>query len=416
MSKKTDNRLHIHTLGCKVGFADVQAIRARLRLDGAGPVALVGTCCVTAEGEKQSRKEVRRSLRRVGGDGSVFVTGCAARLNPEQFRVLGGNVTVLTGEPKDVAQTINKATAGGRGQGMEPDAATARQRTRAFIKVQDGCDNRCAYCIIPQVRGLPRSRGLDQVLAEAVTRVAEGYGELVISGINVGAYRDGGRGLPALLKETATLEGLKRLRLSSIEVLHVEEELLTVMAAHPIFGRHLHIPLQSGEDGVLAAMGRRYDTSLYAERLNLARSLLPAVNITTDVIVGFPGESDAAFGDTMSFVAEMGFSKVHVFPYSQRPGTAAAGMDGTVPASVKKERGRRLRELSDRLGHVFRQRKRGLVDEILLETAVEPGVHAGYSSDYTRYKVKGGSPGKTVRVYGERVTGGAVWGKVAANE
>ncbi|GBE57326.1 threonylcarbamoyladenosine tRNA methylthiotransferase MtaB [bacterium BMS3Abin01] len=416
MPEKSDNVLHIHTLGCKVNFADVQTVRARLRLDGAGPVALVGTCCVTAEGEKQSRKEVRRSLRRVGGDGNVFVTGCAARLNPEQFSVLGGNVTVLTGEPEDVARTINEVAGGGRRRERDPGAAAARQRTRVFIKVQDGCANRCAYCVIPQVRGLPRSRRAEQVLAEAAARVEEGYGELVISGINVGAYREGGRGLPALLERTAALGGLKRLRLSSIETLHVNEELLMVMAACPVFGSHLHIPLQSGADGVLAAMGRRYDTSLYAERLNLARSLLPAVNITTDVMVGFPGESDAAFADTMSFVAEMGFSKIHVFPYSPRPGTAAAEMDGAVPAPVKKERGRRLRELSDRLGHVFRQRKRGLVDEILLEAAVEPGVYAGYSSDYTRYMVAGGSPGKTVRVFGERVTGGAVWGKVAANE
>jgi len=320
---------YTHTLGCKVNFADVQAVNQRLRRHGAGPVALVGTCCVTAEGERQSRKEVRRAMRRVGPAGRVFVTGCAARLSPEAFEGLGGNVTVVNGEPREVAAGIQAqldtaprdAAPGTAALAVDTDmAATSTladaNRTRFFLKIQDGCDNRCSYCVIPMVRGNPRSLPAATVLATAREMVAAGYHELVVSGINAGAWRDSGMDLAGLMASLVRIDGLARLRLSSIEATGVTEALLEVMAKHRSIGRHLHLPLQSGDDDVLAAMGRHYDTAAFAAAMARAREKVPGVNITTDVIIGFPGEDEAAFQKTMGFVETAGFTRVHVFSYS----------------------------------------------------------------------------------------------------
>jgi threonylcarbamoyladenosine tRNA methylthiotransferase MtaB len=391
----------IKVLGCKVNFADAQAAASRLTATGPDvESALVGTCCVTAEGEKQSRKEVRRALRRIGEQGTVYVTGCAARRSPESFISLGRNVTVI-GEETAVA-----------GPDRRTQNGEQQERRRFFLKIQDGCANGCSYCVIPQVRGVPRSLSQEEILAAGEAAVSAGYPELVITGINLGMWRDGEARLPQLIEKLAGIEGLGRLRLSSIEINHVSPELLGVITGQPVIGRHLHLPVQSGDDGVLAVMGRRYSAADFGQRIKIIREALPEMNLTTDVIVGFPTENEAAFDATLAVVEACGFTKAHVFSYSPRPDTKAAALGDPVPAREKKRRSAALRDLSDRLLGEHRRRKVGLTSEILLETAREDGLHAGYSSDYTRFLVEGGAPGEMVKVSGISVTEAGVRGKL----
>jgi len=405
-----------HTLGCKVNFADVQSVVERLpQVACSHGTALVATCCITSESEKQSRKEVRRAVRQVGRDGLVFVTGCAARLRPEVFAGLAENIFVFTGEPDAVAAGIESKLEG-RTSDSSPPVGAGSRRTRFFLKIQDGCANRCSYCVIPGIRGKPRSLAAAAVLKTAVKMVASGYPELVVSGINVGSWSDKGMNLASLIDRLAAIDGLKRLRLSSIEITGVSRELIDVIERRRIIGRHLHIPLQSGDDGVLAAMGRRYDTGKFSQVVELLKSRLPDINLTTDVIVGFPAESEVAFGNTLGFAGAAGFTKIHVFSYSSRPGTAAASMDDRVPGVEKRDRNRIMRELSDRLQIAHNQRKVGLATEILLESELEPRLHGGYSSDYTRYTVRGGDSGAMVKVIGMEATRTGIRGTVINDE
>lgn len=392
-----------HVLGCKVNFADIQAIAGSLPLPER-PVALVGTCCVTAEGEKQSRKEVRRAARRVGPQGRVYVAGCAARRNPEVFEDMGENIVVIASGAGEVA--------GGAPGLPVAGAELAKGRMRFFLKVQDGCATGCRYCVIPQVRGRPRSIPMNEVMSNAAAALAAGFPELVVTGINVGAYRDGASRLPQLLEGLSGLKGLKRLRLSSIEINHAIPELMDVFRRHPVIGRHLHLPLQSGDDGVLKSMGRRYQRADVSGCVKAVRTAVPDINITTDVIVGFPTEDETAFTHTLELMEETGFSKAHVFAYSRRSGTPAESLGDPVKPAEKKRRSRLVRELSERLQNAHRQRKVGSLNEILLESSQSCGIHGGYSSDYTRFSVKGGSPGSLVTVLARSVNGEAVWGEL----
>jgi threonylcarbamoyladenosine tRNA methylthiotransferase MtaB len=400
-----------HSLGCKVNFADTQAVAERLPAT-ADAVEIVGTCCVTAEGEKQSRKEVRRALKRVGPGGRVFVTGCAVRLSPHSFAGMGANVVPVPGEPEEAAALIASRLGTQPTEDKPAMAKGAARRTRFFLKVQEGCANMCAYCVVPLVRGRPRSLPLAMLAREAAARVTAGYPELVVSGINVGAWSEGRMRLPDLLEALAATHGLLRLRLSSIEATDVTPELLQVMSGHRLIGRHLHLPLQSGDDGVLEAMGRRYRRQDFAAAVAQARKVLPGINLTTDVITGYPAEDEAAFEATMEFVAEMNFSKVHVFVYSPRPGTRAAALGDPVPAAEKKRRSGLLRGLSDRLGEVHCERKLGQVSEILWESPLPSGEQSGYSSDYTRFRVDGNAGAPMEHVLALAVTPGGIEGRL----
>jgi threonylcarbamoyladenosine tRNA methylthiotransferase MtaB len=429
----------VHALGCKVNYADTQALYRRLVAAGAPPAALVGTCCVTAEAEKHSRKQVRRAARRVGPGSSVFVAGCAARFNPGAFERLADNVVVVTGDPAeamggpgaerksiagegalaaDEAMTVQLRAGGGLEAGRDSDAGEVygARRIRAFIKVQDGCSNRCAYCVIPQVRGEPWSLDAGEILARARATVEAGIPELVLTGINLGAYGSEIYSLADLVHSLAAIDGLGRLRLSSIEIEDVTPRLLRALEVNSkVVGPHLHVPLQSGDDGVLKAMGRRYDSGVFKEKAEWLRNTLPGLNLTTDVIIGFPGEGEPAFDNTMSLVDEIGFSKVHVFPYSPRSGTRAYNLGDPVPPAQKKERCRRLRMFSRRLGDNHRRRKLGQVSEVLLESVNASGYCEGYSSDYTRYRVKTGDGNRFSRVVGLALDEGAVRGELVAD-
>jgi threonylcarbamoyladenosine tRNA methylthiotransferase MtaB len=268
-------------------------------------------------------------------------------------------------------------------------------RIRAFVKVQDGCSFSCAFCVIPLVRGSSRSRRADAVLAEVRRRVEQGHREVVLTGINLGCYRDreAGYRLPRLVREVGATPGLARLRLSSIEVNHLDDELVAALRETPNACRHLHVPLQSGDDGVLQAMGRRYRAQTFLRRVALAEGF----NLTTDVIVGFPTEDERAFRNTLAVVTEAGITKVHVFPYSPRPGTRTASEDA-VPKAVKRERSERVRELSHEQTVRRWREKIGHEDFVLVD---RPGV--GYGDDYSPWLVDA-PVGELVPVRGRAVT------------
>jgi threonylcarbamoyladenosine tRNA methylthiotransferase MtaB len=380
-------------LGCKVSHADAHDVREALLRDGhveledsAADVAVISTCCVTNEALAKSRKAAARAART---HGRVYVTGCGANLRGEAFPE---NVVVVARRSEETAQFV----AGDVGAIGCVQADAAFDRVRAFVKIQDGCSFSCNFCVIPLVRGSSRSRSAEAVLGEIRKRVAQGHREVVLTGINLGCFRDRGAGydLPRLVRAAGATPGLERLRLSSIEINHVSPALVEALRETPVVSRHLHVPLQSGDDGVLRAMGRRYTVATYLRRL---APLAGEFNLTSDVIVGFPSEDGAAFEQTLRTVEAAGLTKVHVFPYSPRPGTVTAA-DDPVPRAVKKERGARLRALSRELCVRRWQEKVGAVDTVLVD---RPG--RGYGDDYTPWLVDA-PVGELVAARGVRVT------------
>jgi threonylcarbamoyladenosine tRNA methylthiotransferase MtaB len=384
----------VRFLGCKVSHADAQAIRERLLGDGhqeleeGAEIAVVNTCCVTHEAVRKSRQAASRAART---HARVYVTGCGANLAADGFAGLPENVVVIARRSEETPDAVARDV--GPIGCVRADARL--DRVRAFVKVQDGCSFSCAFCVIPLVRGPSRSRSAEAVLREVSRRVDQGHREVVLTGINLGCYRDreAGYGLARLVREAGATPGLARLRLSSIEVNHVNGELVRALRETPTVAKHLHVPLQSGDDRVLRAMGRRYDAATFLRRL----APLADFNLTTDAIVGFPVEDEQAFERTLGLVAEAGISRVHVFPYSPRPGTETSAAD-TVPAAVKRERSRRLRELSDERSREHWRSKLGSEDVVLVD---RPG--RGYGDDYSPWLVRG-EVGELVRVRGGAVT------------
>ncbi len=368
----------VRFLGCKVSHADVQEVRERLLDDGheersgTGDAAIVNTCCVTHEAIRKSRQAAARAART---HARVYVTGCGANLAGDAFAGLPENVVVVRRRSEETAGAI----ADDLGALACVRADHRLDRVRAFVKVQDGCSFSCSFCVIPLVRGASRSRPADAVLSEIRRRVRQGHREVVLTGINLGCYRDraAGYGLPRLVREAGVISGLARLRLSSVEVNHVDDELVAALRDTPGVSPHLHVPLQSGDDGVLRAMGRRYTAATYLRRIEK----LTDFNLTTDVIVGFPNEDEAAFRQTLAVVERAGITKVHVFPYSPRPGTATDGHDPVEPA-VKKERSARLRARSHDACQRRWRAKLGGEDVVLVD---RPG--RGYGDDYSPWLV-----------------------------
>lgn len=366
-------------LGCKVSHVDAHDVRERLlrdgheeRPDGAADVAVISTCCVTNEAVAKSRKAAARAAR---SHARVYLTGCAANLSGA-FRGLPANVTVVARPSEETAEFV-AGDVGAIGC-VQSDARV--DRVRAFVKIQDGCSFSCNFCVIPLVRGASRSRSANAVLAEVRRRVEQGHREVVLTGINLGCFRDRAAGvdLPLLVRRAGETPGLERLRLSSIEINHVNGALVAALRETATASRHLHVPLQSGSDIVLSAMRRRYTASTYLRRL---APLAGEFNLTTDVIVGFPAEDEVAFEQTLRTIESAGISKVHVFPYSPRPGTVTAG-DDPVPPHVKKERSARLRALSHELCVRRWRSKVGTRDAVLVD---RPG--RGYGDDYSPWLV-----------------------------
>jgi threonylcarbamoyladenosine tRNA methylthiotransferase MtaB len=386
----------VRFLGCKISHTDAQEVRERLLADGhlergrddRADVAVINTCCVTHEAVRKSRQAAARAART---HERVYVTGCAANLAGGAFSDLPANVTVVSRPSEETAAFV----AGDVGAIGCVQSGAHLDRVRAFVKIQDGCSFSCNFCVIPLVRGGSRSRSARAVLDEVERRVAHGHKEIVLTGINLGCYRDSaaGYGLPRLLRKVGAVAGLERLRLSSIEINHVDAELVSALRETPNVSRHLHVPLQSGDDGVLRDMARRYTVATYLRRLEP----LAGFNLTTDAIVGFPTETERAFRNTLAVVGTAGITKVHVFPYSPRPGTVTAG-DDTVPPDVKKDRGARLRAASQAACLARWREKIGADDVVLVD---RPG--RGYGDDYSPWLVDA-SVGELVHVRGARVS------------
>ena len=344
---------------------------------------MISTCCVTHEAVAKSRKAAARAART---HRRVYVTGCAANLAGDAFASLPANVTVVARRAEETAAFV----AGDVGAIACVQAEPRLDRVRAFVKIQDGCSFSCNFCVIPLVRGASRSRRANAVLGDVRRRVEQGHREVVLTGINLGCFRDreAGYDLPRLVREIGATPGLVRLRLSSIEINHVTGALIEALRETPTAAKHLHVPLQSGDDDVLRAMRRRYTTDTYLRRL---APLAGEFNLTSDVIVGFPAEDDAAFARTLTTVERAGLTRVHVFPYSPRPGTATAQHD-PIPPPVKKERGARLRALAHELELRRWTTKLGHDDLVLVD---RPG--RGYGDDYSPFLVDA-PVGELVRV------------------
>ena len=376
-------------------------------------VVVVNTCTVTREATKASRMAIRRAARAHPG-AKVVVVGCYAVSDPDEVAAIEGVDLVLGNDEKErivdaLAQSVPMRPLLQLGMRPGPAVATAPAvtRVRANLKAQTGCDEWCAFCIIPKTRGPLRSMDEESLVTEARARVAGGAKELVLTGVHLGKYRydSGGdeRDLVRLFRRLLDIDGVLRLRLSSILSRHLTDDVISFMAAEPRMCRYLHVPLQSGDPGVLAAMNRPYEIDEYIAAVERAKDGLPGLALATDVIVGFPGETDAAFEATMDVVRRLQYSKLHVFRYSARPGTAAAERPDEIHPDVKKERSKRLIELGNEI------RRRHLADHLgkPLEVLVEDervvegaSVCSGQTDDYVRVWFEGdGLLGRVARVH-----------------
>jgi len=389
-------------LGCKVSQADAMLARQALLAAGhaeapedEAELHVINTCCITREAEGKSRHSVRRSLKAAR---QVYVGGCAVNLDAAQFADIDPRVKPFPGTADDAAAAMAERLGGCADLKHDVLARERRAeshgagRTRGFVKVQDGCDCHCAYCIIPTVRGAARSRPASAVVDEVRRRVQQGQPEMVITGISVGDYSDPERGLELgqLMVEVARLPGVERVRLSSVEVIHVKDSLLEALAGEPKVCPHLHIPMQSGDDTVLREMGRHYTSAEYQQQIETLRAAVPRVNITTDAIVGFPTESEAAFERTLDAIDRACISRVHTFPYSPRPGTVADSLGDRVPPDEKKRRSQALRGRSELRSRRHRTAKLGRRERVLVDKVADVQC-SGYTADYTRCYLPAGA-------------------------
>lgn len=411
-------RIYLDQLGCRLNYSENNTLSGRLTAAGhqivpapdVAQVIVLNTCAVTVQAASRSRSTVRQ-LHRANPDARIAVTGCYATLQPEKTANLPGVALVADNEQKEMLHALLEPWSA---ELDDPDAIARLQpdgtpfaavlgaddplsRTRAFVKVQDGCNNKCTFCIVTALRGESRSRTLGEIVAEVQGLADAGYQEAVLTGVHLGAY---GRDLPgslatdlkqltaALLAET----GIPRLRLSSLEPWELAEGFFDLWQAWPDrLCPHLHLPLQAGTDRQLRAMARRCTVASFRRLVEEARAAIPDLIVTTDLIVGFPGETETDFAEGLAFVEEMGFAHAHIFPYSARAGTAAARFSGQIPRTVKKDRSQRMHALVERTGQMQRQRFLGRTRPVLWEGEGQPVddrpdllLWSGYTDNYLR--------------------------------
>jgi len=423
-----------YTLGCKVNQYETQALReafaarpfAEVGFDEPADAYVINTCTVTAVADRKGRQAIGAARRR-NEQAVIAVCGCYAEGSRAEVEALPGVGVVVGNEGKEtlaeavlseVRQRVEAGTlvpVARRGQAV---SASPFPRTRALLKIQDGCNQVCSYCLVPRVRGPQRSRPLPEVVAEAERLVGEGGREVVLTGVRLGAYghdwpdrrRPRWEPLVDLLCALTEIPGLRRLRLSSILPLDLSPAFFQALADLSPVCPHLHLPLQSGDEEVLRRMRRGYRPGRFAELVRQAREARPNLALTTDVLVGFPGETEAQFQNTLRFAEEMRFAKIHVFPYSPRPGTAAAEMEGQVPPAEKDRRAAAMRDLAARLSEEFHRQQVGREVEVLVET-VQGGVATGFTDNYVRVRLAGDfTPGSFVRARLTSADTEGVWG------
>lgn len=364
--------------------------------DEKADVYLINTCVVTNMGQRKSRQIINRAIR-VNSNALIVVTGCYAQIAPEKVSALDG-VDVIVGNQERlrivelVSKKLNAVQPFNNPAFEEMPTGDVEGRTRAFLKIQEGCNQFCTYCIIPYARGPLRSRSLTNIKEEITKLVGRGYLEIVLIGIHLGCYgkEDGTKTLCDAVKTALAVPDLVRLRLGSLESVEVEDELLELMSQSDRLCHHLHLPLQSGSDKILAAMHRPYDTKKFQTLIENIRKKIPDIAITTDVIVGFPGESEADFKDTCEFVQKMGFAKMHIFPYSKREGTPAAVLPNQLTEREKAERAEALAKIDAAMQKEFMKKMVGTEVAVLFEETAGDGYMEGLSSNYQRVKCPGG--------------------------
>ena len=400
-----------HTLGCKLNFAETSTIAKdmveggfeRVEFKDPADVYIINTCSVTENADRETRNIIGRALR-ANPDGFIVVVGCYAQLKPEQIMELPGVDLVLGATEKfNVRQflgALEKTKGDAEVHSCEIEDAntfvssySAGDRTRAFLKVQDGCDYKCTYCTIPLARGISRSDTLENVVAKAQEIAEAGIPEIVLTGVNVGDYGKGEFGNKkhesTFLELVQALDAqvpVERMRISSIEPNLLRDEIITFTAQSQKFVPHFHLPLQSGSDTILKLMKRRYMTALYRKRVAAVKVANPDTCIGVDVIVGFPGETDELFAETYNLLNEVDISYLHVFTYSERENTLAANMDGVVPIPERKRRNKMLRILSEKKKRAFYESQLGQVRPVLFEAENKEGFMLGYTDNYVRVK------------------------------
>lgn len=398
----------ILSLGCKVNTYESEYIRNILEQRGYEikdftekcDIYIINTCTVTNTSDTKSSKMLRRA-RKENPDAIIVAMGCFIESNKDN-PIPGIDIVIGNRDKDKVPDLIDEYLKNkeriirlykGRTDIFEDMYITSFPgRTRAFVKIQDGCDNFCSYCIIPFVRGKCRSKDKDKVIEEITALVNNGYKEVVLTGIHTGSYgRDLDISFADLLNEIIKIEGLKRLRISSIEATELNEDILNILRNSDIIVDHLHIPLQAGSNEILKSMNRKYDLKYFEDKIAEIRSIRPDISITTDIIVGFPGETEELFKETLNTVRRINFSKVHVFPYSERKGTKSERLPNKIPTNIKKDYVKRLIELSKELEIEYASKFIGKELEILVEQTKD-GFSYGHTSNYLNVKVKGNLP------------------------
>ena len=416
MSNERSKIVSFHTLGCKVNHYETEAIwqlfkeqgYERTEFDRQADVYVINTCTVTNTGDKKSRQVIRRAVRQ-NPDAVICVTGCYAQTSPAEIMAIPG-VDIVVGtqdrtkllgyidQYRTERQPINAVRNIMKNRVYEElDVPAFTDRTRASLKIQEGCNNFCTFCIIPWARGLMRSRDPKEVLHQAQQLVNAGYLEIVLTGIHTGGYGQDLKdyNLAQLLRDLeANVKGLKRLRISSIEASQLTDEVIEVLRESNIVVNHLHIPIQSGSDTVLKRMRRKYTMEFFGERLTKLNEALPDLAVTSDVIVGFPGETEEEFMETYNFIRDHKFSELHVFPFSPRTGTPAARMEDQIDEDIKNERVHRLIALNDQLAKEYASRFEDQVLEVIPEEFVhdgseEEGLLTGYTDNYLKVVFEG---------------------------
>ena len=411
-------KIAFYTLGCKVNQSDTASMEGIFRragyevVDFGSPadVYLINTCVVTNTGQRKSRQIINRAVRH-NPLSLIVVTGCYPQTAPEEVRAIAG-VDVIIGNQErarivelveqalenkqtEIFDNVQKMTVDTKFE--ELGVGTETDKTRAFLKIQEGCNQYCTYCIIPYARGPLRSRSLESIRSEVAKLVEAGYKEVVLIGIHLGCYgkelaKEGKHiTLYDAVQAVLSVEGMCRVRLGSLESVEVEPRLLELMANEPRLCKHLHLPLQSGCDKILQAMHRPYDTARFTQLLQQIRAQVPDVAITTDIIVGFPGETEEDFATTLAFAEKCGFAKMHIFPYSKRKGTPAEKMPNQVDEAVKGERAARLAAVDEKLHQAMLKQMVGKTEEVLFEQPVDAVHMEGLCGPYLRVVVPGTS-------------------------
>jgi threonylcarbamoyladenosine tRNA methylthiotransferase MtaB len=401
------NSIACLTLGCKVNQYDTQAMREAFEragyqsvpFDGPADVYLINTCTVTGTGDQKSLKLIRRIAKK-RPESAIIVAGCLAQRDAERVMLPGVRLVLGTKDRARVVELFERAVGentlicavGAEAEWTFERLTVTRHegRTRAVMKIQEGCDNRCAYCVIPSVRGPVRSMPLDQLAAEARALGEAGYKELVLTGIHLMSYgRDMGLSLMDALQSAHDAPGIERIRLGSLEPVGITEEFVRALTRLPKVCPQFHLSMQSGSDSVLRRMRRHYNTEQYLQAASRLKSAFGGCALTTDVIAGFPGETDQEHRQTMAFIERIGFARIHVFPFSPRTGTEAASMPEQVPEQIKKARAAEMIALGTRLEEDFVKSLVGTVQRVLFEAEGPGGLCEGYTQNYVRVLAQG---------------------------